>query len=268
VSEQNNPIVIGAQAAWVRLQSHERRSWTDWLAVGRGVEIGAASALLAAGTNQRIGSKYNRAVGAWLREAGFDSMNPQTRYRVLLVLENLPEITAWRDGLDAKRKARFNHPGAVWHEWKRSTREPKPDVEREPLRLRGKPNADQLKKIAAALRELNSRRSVRDYVLDAAPAWNAINDMTTTPASPKMKAAPDGAGTAGRTGAGACVRVSGCSQDTRHVEHSVDKTGRTGKRPHGLAADQPGGCPLQHTETPATPRATLSDCVRVPNVRV
>ena len=79
--------------------------------------------------------------------------------------------------------------------------------------------------------------------------------------------AADGAGTAGRAGAGACVRVSGFSQDKRHVENSIDETGRIGKRPTGsLQVNQV--VVSTHTETPATPRPTPSGCVRVPNARV
>jgi hypothetical protein len=44
------------------------------------------------------------------------------------------------------------------------------ECEHPPLNLIGKPCSDQVKKIAAALRELNWRHSVRDYVLDAAAA--------------------------------------------------------------------------------------------------
>jgi hypothetical protein len=56
-----------------------------------------------------------------------------------------------------------------------------------PLRLRGKPNADQLKAIAATLRETYKSR---DLYLMAAAAWCAIADLSTSPASPKMPPAP------------------------------------------------------------------------------
>jgi hypothetical protein len=185
VSDINNPIVIDAQQAWTRLQNHERRSWDDWIAVSRALELGRAAALRAAQTNEPVGTKYNRAMGAWLLEHGLGGINAQTRYRALLVLENLEPITRWRDGLDPKRKVRFNHPGAVWHGWQRSMRPKREAPELPPLKLIGKPDAAQLRKLAAALRETYASR---DFYLMAAAAWTAIADLTTSPQSPKMKA--------------------------------------------------------------------------------
>jgi hypothetical protein len=40
----------------------------------------------------------------------------------LLILENLHEITIWRDGLDDPHRRRMNHPNAVWHTWRRTTK--------------------------------------------------------------------------------------------------------------------------------------------------
>lgn len=58
----------------------------------------------------------------WLRENGLDGIAAQERYRALLVLENLPAISAWRDGLDETKRGRLNHPGAIWHAWRRATK--------------------------------------------------------------------------------------------------------------------------------------------------
>jgi hypothetical protein len=38
----------------------------------------------------------------------------QKRYRALLVIENPPAISAWRDGLDEAQVRRLDHPNAVW----------------------------------------------------------------------------------------------------------------------------------------------------------
>jgi hypothetical protein len=54
-----------------------------------------------------------------LRENGLDGVNNQERYRALLILENLAEIETWRAGLDDAQRRRLNHPGAVWHAWRR-----------------------------------------------------------------------------------------------------------------------------------------------------
>jgi hypothetical protein len=52
----------------------------------------------AADTNRCFGSRYNAAMGAWLKEHGLDGVNNQERYRALLILENLAEIETWRAG--------------------------------------------------------------------------------------------------------------------------------------------------------------------------
>jgi hypothetical protein len=50
----------------------------------------------------------------WLHEAGLDGISNQERYRALLVLENLPAITAWREGLPEEKRRRANHPNTIW----------------------------------------------------------------------------------------------------------------------------------------------------------
>jgi hypothetical protein len=64
----------------------------------------------------------------------------------------------------AEWRARERQEWVLSQSWSRC------ECEHPPLNLIGKPCSDQVRKIAAALRELNSRRSVRDYVLDAAAA--------------------------------------------------------------------------------------------------
>jgi hypothetical protein len=46
----------------------------------------------------------------------------QERYRALLCMENLPAIEACRPTLDDAKKRTLNHPGAVWHAWRGSTK--------------------------------------------------------------------------------------------------------------------------------------------------
>jgi hypothetical protein len=35
------------------------------------------------------------------------------------MLENLPAIERWRDGLDKAQRRRLNHPNAIWAHWRR-----------------------------------------------------------------------------------------------------------------------------------------------------
>jgi hypothetical protein len=114
--------VAAGTAAWARITEHGRKCWGDWLDVARALVIGRTEALKAAGTNRAVGTRYNRAMGEWLRDNGLDGINNQERYRALLVLEKLPAIEAWREALDETQRRRFNHPNAVWFAWRRATK--------------------------------------------------------------------------------------------------------------------------------------------------
>lgn len=113
------PAIEEGRAAWSRLCG-ERKTWTDWLAVGRAIQIGKAEALRIAKTNRAVGSKYNLEMGNWLRNNGLDGVSAQERYRLLRILENLTEVGTWRNNLDDATRRRLNHPNAIWSHWRRS----------------------------------------------------------------------------------------------------------------------------------------------------
>jgi hypothetical protein len=121
MSSATHDAVSDGVAALSRLRERERTSWADWITVGRALIIGRAVSLRTAETNKPLGSRYNAAMGKWLREHDLDGITNQERYRALLVLENLPAISAWRDGLDEAKRMRLNHPNAVWQAWRRDT---------------------------------------------------------------------------------------------------------------------------------------------------
>jgi hypothetical protein len=121
--------IEAGKAAWVRLRDHGRRSWSEWLLVARALDIGRREAMTTAKANRPFGTKYNAAMGEFLRRHGFDEINNQERYRALQVLEHLETIERWRAGLPEAKRRRTNHPAAIWHAWSRATRpaaEPKP----------------------------------------------------------------------------------------------------------------------------------------------
>jgi len=111
--------VAAGRAAWERIKGHDRKSWDDWLMVGRAIIIGRAEMMAKANSNRPLGTVYNRLMGEWLKQHGFGDVNNQERYRVILCIENATEIEVWRAGLDEGRRRRLNHPGAVWHAWRR-----------------------------------------------------------------------------------------------------------------------------------------------------
>jgi hypothetical protein len=67
-------------------------------------------------------------MGAWLRDNGLDGNVAQERYRLLLILENLTAIEAWRADLTEAKRRKLNHPNSIWHTWRRATSPPSPRV--------------------------------------------------------------------------------------------------------------------------------------------
>jgi len=114
-------ITEGAKA-WDRFKSRSRKDWADWLSVGHALLLGRIAVMKIANTNKPAGSTYNRVMGHWLLEHGFDGINNQERYRAILVFENRAEIEAWRNGLDEAKRRRINHPNAAWALWRRAMR--------------------------------------------------------------------------------------------------------------------------------------------------
>jgi hypothetical protein len=111
--------IEAGRAAWARLRD-DRNTWTDWLCVARCLQIGKAEAMQTAQTNRAVGSKYNTAMGNWLRDNGLDGVTAQERYRLLKILEHLTEIGTWRAGLDEGKRRTLNHPNSIWSHWRRS----------------------------------------------------------------------------------------------------------------------------------------------------
>jgi len=117
---EHDQVVAGCEA-WQRLHEHGRRCWANWLHFSRALAIGRPAALKAAESNAPVGSKYNAAMGSWLRENGLDGITQQARYRLLLCMENLQAIETWRAGLDEATRAKYGHPDSIWFAWRRDT---------------------------------------------------------------------------------------------------------------------------------------------------
>jgi hypothetical protein len=112
--------ITRGRMAWQRLQSHQRTAWADWRAVGEALKIGKDAALLAANAKTPHGKIYTRIFGNWLRETGFDEIRSAHRYRLLLCIENIAAIEAWRACLPEWQRNRYNHPDAVWFAHRRA----------------------------------------------------------------------------------------------------------------------------------------------------
>jgi hypothetical protein len=126
----DDAVAAGA-VAWKRLNEHGRTSWDDWLTVARALLIGRTAAMQAAETNRAVGSKYNAAMGQWLRDHGLADVAAQERYRLFLILEHLSEIEAYRATLTESQRRKYNHPNSVWSHWKQSTKAATPAPQRQ-----------------------------------------------------------------------------------------------------------------------------------------
>jgi hypothetical protein len=182
--------IEASSASWQRIKDHGRKDWDDWLRVARALLIGRTAALKAADTNRCVGSKYNAAMAAWLRENGLDDVVAQELYRLFLILEDLTEIEAWRAGLDDAQRRRLNHPNAIWAHWRRQTDDgkraaPAPRFVKGsvPSHRNGRPvywPQDVLRRVAMALRETrnNDIFVVGRAVLEAAiPSENVLINL-------------------------------------------------------------------------------------------
>jgi hypothetical protein len=112
-------VALGAEA-WSRLRKHP--TWSSWMNVAEALLIGRIEAMRIAGTNRMVGSKYNRAMGAWLQANGFEGISAQERHKAVLCLQNVESIELWRATLDESERRRLNHPAAVLAAWKRATK--------------------------------------------------------------------------------------------------------------------------------------------------
>lgn len=160
-------VIADGRAAWSRLQRRERQSWQDWLAVGNALTLGRTEALAQAGTNSPQGSRYNKAMGDWLRDNGLDGISAAERYKLIQIVEHLTEIEAWRAGLAPEAARRLNHPSAVWSHWRATTkpratpappRRVTPTAGKPPHEYGGRVSFDQdtLRRAAIAVREVRS----------------------------------------------------------------------------------------------------------------
>jgi hypothetical protein len=180
MTEIADPIAEG-RSAWQRIREHGRRSWDDWVCIARALAIGRSEAMARAKTNKPLGATYVRIFGAWLREHGLDEIDNQQRYRAILCLENEIAIEKWRATLTDKQRGRWNHPGAVWAHWKRSTKAgaaPRREAVKSARKGCGKAihwPGDALRRAAIAIREARTN----DVIMMAKAALQAaIRDET------------------------------------------------------------------------------------------
>ena len=71
-----------------------------------------------AGTNQPVGSAYNRAFGDWMAERPWArNTDKATRNHLLWVADHRSEIEAWRATLSQSERDKMNHPTTLRRKW-------------------------------------------------------------------------------------------------------------------------------------------------------
>lgn len=71
--------VAEGRVAWQQIKENSRRSWDDWLKVGKAIAFGRAEAMRQSKANRPVGTGYVRVFGAFLRDQGFTDTTNQER---------------------------------------------------------------------------------------------------------------------------------------------------------------------------------------------
>jgi uncharacterized protein YoaH (UPF0181 family) len=161
MAEPINVIAAGS-AAWLRIKDRDRKSWDDWTAVGKALIILRDEAMAKAGVKTPFGKVYTRAMAEALRVHDLADILQAARYRIMLCIEHLDEIEAFRAGLDEKQRLRLNHPDSLWWGWRASqgeTRAPQVRVVRRADKVMSgggrstMPSGDVIRHVAEAMRQ-------------------------------------------------------------------------------------------------------------------
>lgn len=112
--EDEDEIIIKAKSAWSRVRKNSTRLWTDWVLIGKALQIGRAYAVSASGSNGPKGKKYSRTFSEWLEGNKLGGMNKNTRADLLKIMDEYDAVDAWHKGLKRDDdNSRLNHPVGV-----------------------------------------------------------------------------------------------------------------------------------------------------------
>jgi len=115
----------------------------------------------------------------WHEGVGIDC-NPQETYTIGKIIENLPVIEAWRNGLSEAKQRRYNSPSCVWTYYRKTAGVPAPSASRMHVVLTGRHKGSMhlvswpgavIKRAAEALRECRSN----DLLVLAKTALEILN---------------------------------------------------------------------------------------------
>jgi hypothetical protein len=106
----------------------EGRSWADWIAVMRVLDIARTTAMLEANSNKPQGPKYRAAISKWYRlHETYQAIDKSDRSRLLKCFDNLDAINGWREKhVPEPQRLKLNYPTQVlsrWESWKKKQAE-------------------------------------------------------------------------------------------------------------------------------------------------
>lgn len=111
-----------AQAAVLNLQKGQQ--WADWLVYGEYVAHGRNLCMLRAGSNEAIGSKYNRAMTGWLVEhAWVCDIDKVSRSHAVWCWDNREALEKLRENMGLTQRQGKNHPTVMKRAFDKAQRE-------------------------------------------------------------------------------------------------------------------------------------------------
>jgi hypothetical protein len=123
VPPESLAIIKRGQRALTELDKD--KNWHSWLQVGEAIVECRRLAMLEAGTNAPYGRGYTAAFGRLMDHYKFAERikDKADRQKLVAIMDNLPDVEAWRATLSPDDKRRWNHPTTVFRQWEKARKE-------------------------------------------------------------------------------------------------------------------------------------------------
>jgi hypothetical protein len=119
--ERRRERIAAGRTAWAALQKHEH--FGQWLAVADALVAIREEAMEQACTNRPQGPPYRAAFKAIVeqKETWAVAIDDTVRAHCYWLVDNLPAVQRWREGLSFKQRDEWNHPSTVKRRYDRLT---------------------------------------------------------------------------------------------------------------------------------------------------
>jgi hypothetical protein len=118
VGPEDAQLIRAGRVAWHCVRGTTSGSIDNWVAIVRALCIGQRLALsrmsAKSGAGKRaFGGGFNKLMGVWLRDNGFDDIDPVTRSDAVWLVKSLIEVREWLDNLSEAQRRGLNSPGHI-----------------------------------------------------------------------------------------------------------------------------------------------------------